>query len=195
MKAATSPPIHAVVGSVAMSSVHMVWIPLASALVGAVAGAVIGAWAVFRNTKEEWRRKQAQARRALQIEMYNNALILKAATGTLSAKRLNDVLAKHTFSLAFRAYFTEASEGVSWRDVRHVLAAYSLAQILLDGGPIRGLRGESVKRQATKSVGRFCKAIRAMSRYERLEDSFYKGVEKLERWLVSANQPTAPGTS
>ena len=170
-----------------MSSVHMVWIPFGATLAGAVVGAAISWWALARNTKEGLRRKQAQARRALQIEMYNNALILKAATGTLSAKRLNDVLAKHTFSLAFRAYFTEASEGVPWRDVRRVLAAYSLAQILLDGGPMRGLGGKAVKRQTTKGVNRFCKAIRAMSKYEKLEDSFYEEVEKLERWLVSAN--------
>ncbi len=33
----------------------------------------------------------------------------------------------------------------------------------------------------------FCKAIRVMSKYEKLEDSFYSAVENLEKWLIQPN--------
>ncbi|MHB8253869.1 MAG: hypothetical protein ACYDEV_09260 [Acidiferrobacter sp.] len=178
LKTATSPPIHAVVGSVALSSVHMVWIPLASALVGAV----IGAWAVFRNTKREWRRKQAQARRALQIEMYMNARMLRVVANKPDTVKdcLVDMLTERDFSEVFRAHFTEAMGGVAWTDVSCLLRAYEVAGAAFTGKLVRAASEEAQKKVFIGSVDNFCTAIRALSKYEKLEDAFYEEVAKFE---------------
>ena len=102
-----------------------------------------------------------------------------------------NVLAGRDFSAAFRAYFTDAIEGVAWVDVSCVLEAYGVGEVLFEGSlvldPIG--RGEELY---SGNADNFCKAIRAMSKYGKLEDSFYKEVEKLEKWLVQHAQQEGP---
>ena len=52
---------------------------------------------------------------------------------------------------------------------------------------MHGVSGGVVREHAAKSMDSFCKAIKAMSEYGKLEDSFYKEVEKLEKWLLRHN--------
>lgn len=56
-----------------MPSMYAIVVPFASAVIGAIAGAAVSWLALVRTTKNEWKRKQAQARRALQVEMLMNA--------------------------------------------------------------------------------------------------------------------------
>lgn len=64
-----------------------------------------------------------------------------------------------------------------------MLDAYGVGAVLFEGSlvvdPVKS--GEDLYRGNADS---FCKAIRAMSKYERLEDAFYDEVEKLEKWFA-----------
>ncbi|WP_145960681.1 hypothetical protein [Acidiferrobacter sp. SPIII_3] len=68
-----------------------------------------------------------------------------------------------------------------------VLEAYSIGEVLFEGSlvldPIG--RGEELY---SGNADNFCKAVRAMSKYDKLEDSFYEEVEKLENWLARHDQ-------
>ena len=94
-----------------------------------------------------------------------------------------NILVGRDFSAAFRGYFTDATEGVAWTDVSCLLNAYGTGEVLFEGSlvvdPVRS--GEDLYKGNAAS---FCKAIRAISKYERLEDAFYGEVEKLEQWLA-----------
>ena len=199
----------------AVALAHSVWIPLAVAFFGAAGGGLISAWAIFRNGSKEWQRKQAeagealqqeraQARRALQIEMLMNAERLRIATIVVARSasktsgapqetpwKLRNLLAGRDFSAAFRAYFIDAAEGVAWKDANGVLKAYSIGEVLFEGSlvldPIG--RGEELY---SGNADNFCKAIRAMSKYDKLEDSFYEEVGKLEKWLIQHTQQEGP---
>jgi hypothetical protein len=202
--------------------------PLASALGGAVVGAAISWRALAWNTKKEVQRRQARARRALQIEMYMNAQRLRTAAilqrhaadlqrttakvqetvaelqrrgvdaGVHEAEDIArlisvNVLAGRDFGVAFRGYFTEATEGAAWEDVKCVVDAYGVGEVLFDGtllvDPVRD--GEELY---ADNADNFCKAIRAISKYERLEPSFYEEVKKLESWLAG-QQRRKPATA
>ena len=78
-------------------------------------------------------------------------------------------------------------EGVTWGAVDLVIDAYGYAQVFFEGGLMHGVSGGVVREHAAKSMDSFCKAIKAMSEYGKLEDSFYKEVEKLEKWLIQPN--------
>jgi hypothetical protein len=108
-----------------------------------VAGAGISWRALAWNAEKEWKRKKAQARLALQVEMYLNAQILSAAaTGDDGqARRLAPVLTERKFGVAFQAYFTEAMEGVTWGAVDLVIDAYGYAQVFFEGGLMHGVSG------------------------------------------------------
>lgn len=64
-----------------------------------------------------------------------------------------------------------------------MLNAYGTGEVLFEGSlvvdPVRS--GEDLYKGNAAS---FCKAIRAISKYERLEDAFYEEAEKLEQWLA-----------
>ena len=202
--------IHHAGTSWAVALAHSVWIPLAVAFFGAAGGGLISAWAIFRNGSKEWQRKQAearealqqkkaQARRALQIEMLMNAQRLRIATIVVARSaskvseapqetpwKLRNLLAGRDFDATFGAYFIDAAEGIAWKDASCVLEAYSIGEVLFEGSlvldPIG--RGEELY---SGNADNFCKAIRAMSKYDKLEDSFYEEVEKLEKWLLRHN--------
>ena len=105
-----------------------------------------------------------------------------------------NVLAGRNFNAAFQRYFTGATEGMAWEDVSCVLDAYGVGEVLFEGSlvvdPVR--TGEKLYRD---NADRFCKAIRAVSKYESLEGAFYEEVEKLEKWLVQNDKRARPPAS
>lgn len=211
--------VHQAGTSWAVALAHSVWIPLAVAFFGAAGGGLISAWAIFRNGSKEWQRKQAetrealqqkraQARRALQVEMLLNAQRLRTATIIVARSaskasgapqetpgKLQNLLAGRDFSGAFRAYFIDAAEGVAWKDANCVLEAYSIGEVLFEGSLVLDPIG-SGEELYSGNADNFCKAIRAMGKYDKLEDSFYEEVEKLEKWLARhGEQKGLPGGS
>lgn len=197
--AATMRAPHATVMHAPASLGYAVWVPLVAALLGAMVGAGISWLALAWSTKKEWKRRQAQARRALQIEMFDNARTCKATANAKNAGGtfLNKMLAARTLNLAFRVHFTEATEGVSWGDIRLLLDAYGVVELLFKGDVIREFSRNELENSAVKSGKKFCKAIRAMSKYEGLECAFYDEVEKLEKWLAhhdEGKESSSPAT-
>ena len=140
-----------------MSLTQTGWVPLGAALLGAVAGAGISWRALAWNAEKEWKRKKAQARLALQVEMYLNAQILSAAAkGTDGqARRLAPVLTERKFGVAFQAYFTEAMEGVAWGVVDLVIDAYGYAQVFFEGGLMHGVSGGGREKTRSQEYGKF----------------------------------------
>lgn len=207
-----------------MSLTQSVWVPFGAALLGAVAGAGISWRALAWNAGKEWKRRQAQARRALLVEMLMNAQRLRTGAivqrhaanvlrrfadlqgkaadlqhrgGDVSEVANNvaamkaaiqettraNVLAGRNFSAAFHGYFTEATEGVAWEDVKCVVDAYGVGEVLFEGSLVVDPVGTGADLYRDNADS-FCKAIRAVSKYESLEDAFYEEVGKVEKWLA-----------
>lgn len=76
---------HAIVMHAPASFDYAVWVPFVAAILGAIVGAAISWWALAWSTENERKRKKAQARRALQIEMLMNAQRLK--TGAIVQRK------------------------------------------------------------------------------------------------------------
>jgi hypothetical protein len=212
-------PLHAAARPMTGSLGYAVLVPLVAAIIGALVGSFISWRALAWNTEREWKKRQAQARRALQVEMLMNAQRLR--TGAIVQRHAADlqrtaadvqknvaqlqkmgvdvsaheapevarllsvnVLAGRDFDAAFRGYFTEATEGAAWEDVKYVVDAYGVGEVLFDGTLLVDSVRDGEELYAD-NASNFCKAIRAMSQYEQLEVSFYEEVEKLEGWLAS----------
>lgn len=176
-----------------MSLTQSVWVPFGAALLGAVAGAGISWRALAWNAGKEWQRRQAQGRRVLQTEMLMNVQQLHDAANVYRllqsaaevprdiVRQIRGLLALKTFSVAFHGRFAEATEGVPWEDVDCILYAYRIAALVLDDNLAQNQALEDILRRFGEGAVAFSKAIKALSKYERLEDTFYKKVERLER--------------
>ena len=152
------------------------------------------------NTKNEWQRKQAQARRALHIEMYMNAEMLRAVAearaGSSGIQKdtgdfLQGVLGGREFREAFRSYFTEATESASWEDMAVVLGAYGTGQVTFEGTLLRKASTDTVVKLYNGSATRFCDAIGALRKYEKMPNSFYEKVDKIRKECAATDSESA----
>ena len=137
--------------------------------------------------------RRGRRRGALQIEMLMNAQRLQtaanigqnipkvAAASQDTPAKFQKLLSGRDFSAVFRAYFIDAMDGVAWMDIDCVLDAYDTGGLLFEGNLVADPIGGG---WYLWSADEFCKAIRAMSKYGKLEDSFYEEVEKLEKSLL-----------
>ena len=99
--------------------------------------------------------------------------------------KLHNFFGERDFSAVFRVYFIDATEGVAWNDINYVLDAYETGEMLFEGSLVVDPIGSG---WCSGSADDFCKAIRAISKYDKLEDSFYEDVKNLERWAAQHDQ-------
>lgn len=175
---------------------------LVSGLLGALAGAGIGAWALFCDSKRREDKRQEQATRALLAEMYANALRLRGAAQAMQQSKSADppdFLQGQRYDEAYRMYFTDASSGAKWDDIEKIIQAYSYAGTVIDG-PLsvqnwrRNPKGFPVKDDdLTKSfaktyatgAGIFCDAIRRLREGVSMGEGFNGAVQKVEEDVSS----------
>jgi hypothetical protein len=175
---------------------------LVSGLLGALAGAGIGAWALFCDSKRREDKRQEQATRALLAEMYANALRLRGAAQAMQQDKSTDppdFLQGQRYDEAYRMYFTDASSGAKWDDIEKIIQAYAYAGTVTDGSlSVQNLRrnpkGFPLKEDdLTKSfaktyahgAGIFCDAIRRLMKLVAMDEAFDSAVQKVEKDVSS----------
>ena len=190
-------PLHAAARPMTGSLGYAVWVPLVAAIIGALVGGFISWRALAWNTEREWKKRKAQARRALQVEMYANALRLRGAAQAIQQNRstdLPDFLQGRRYDEAYRMHFTDAVSDAKWDDIEQIVHAYAYAETIIDG-PLsinnwkRDPEGFPVKDVSTRSFAMmcatgaeiFCGAIRKLKEMVPVDEAFDMAVQKVEQ--------------
>lgn len=196
-----SPTTHAVANHLSVLLMQAAWVPLVSALAGAVVGAGISWLALVWNAKNELKRMQAQARRALQIEMYMNAEMLKTIARAIKQRSaalagsepfLRGVLDGRKFNEAFRDHFTEAMDGVSWEAAGIIHDAYASGQATFAGTLINNMPPGALVTMCCDTAMSFTDSINALREYVQMPDTFYETVARLRQDCEPLAKPRSP---
>lgn len=169
-----------------------VWIPLAASLIGAI----VGAWAVFHNSRKEEENRRNQAARALLVEMYANALRLRGAAQALQGNNSSvtpDYLQGRKYDEVYRVHFAAGTAGADWEDIEKIVQAYSYAETVIDGPlsidywkrnpaefPVKGTTAEGFVKTYAIGAGIFCDAIRRLEKRVSMNEAFNEAVGKVE---------------